>query len=55
MGGAWKRMSRRQYTPRGRGQVARFFDGTDLVEPGLVSRHSARAVVSGGGGQVPAR
>ena len=30
------RMSRQQYTPRTREQVARFFEGTDLVEPGLV-------------------
>jgi hypothetical protein len=32
----WKRSSQQQYTPRDRDQVARFFDGTDLVEPGLV-------------------
>ena len=32
----WKRSSQQQYTPRNRDQVARFFDGTDLVEPGLV-------------------
>ena len=32
----WKRKSQQQYTPRSRDQVARFFDGTDLVEPGLV-------------------
>jgi hypothetical protein len=32
----WKRQSQQQYTPRRRDQVARFFDGTDLVEPGLV-------------------
>ncbi len=32
----WKRGSQQQYTPRSRDQVARFFDGTDLVEPGLV-------------------
>jgi hypothetical protein len=31
-----KRMSLQQYTSRSREQVARFFDGTDLVEPGLV-------------------
>jgi S-adenosyl methyltransferase len=31
-----KRMSQQQYTHRSRDQVARFFDGTDLVEPGLV-------------------
>jgi hypothetical protein len=32
----WKRTSQQQYTPRSRSEVARFFDGTDLVEPGLV-------------------
>jgi hypothetical protein len=32
----WKRQSKQQYTPRSRDQVARFFDRTDLVEPGLV-------------------
>jgi hypothetical protein len=32
----WKRTSQQQYTPRGRDQMARFFDGTDLVKPGLV-------------------
>jgi SAM-dependent methyltransferase len=31
------RMIQQQYTPRTREQVARFFDGTDLVEPGLVA------------------
>jgi hypothetical protein len=31
-----KRTSLQQYTSRTREQVARFFDGTDLVEPGLV-------------------
>jgi hypothetical protein len=30
------RVSQQQYTPRSREQVARFFAGTDLVEPGLV-------------------
>jgi S-adenosyl methyltransferase len=30
------RMSQQQYTGRSREQVARFFDGADLVEPGLV-------------------
>ena len=29
-------MSQQQYTGRSREQVARFFTGTDLVEPGLV-------------------
>jgi hypothetical protein len=36
MNEVWKRQSQQQYTPRDRDQVARFFDGTDLVEPGLV-------------------
>jgi hypothetical protein len=31
-----RRTSLQQYTSRTREQVARFFDGTDLVEPGLV-------------------
>jgi hypothetical protein len=37
-----KRMSQQQYTYRNRGQVARFFDSTDLVEPGLVPVHEWR-------------
>jgi S-adenosyl methyltransferase len=36
MNEVWKRQSQQQYTPRNRDQMARFFDGTDLVEPGLV-------------------
>jgi hypothetical protein len=36
MDDVWKRMSQQQYTPRDAAQVARFFDGTVLVEPGLV-------------------
>jgi hypothetical protein len=32
----WKRTSQQQYRPRDREEVARLFDGTDLVEPGLV-------------------
>jgi hypothetical protein len=36
MNEVWKRQSQQQYTPRRRDQVARFFDGMDLVEPGLV-------------------
>jgi hypothetical protein len=31
-----RRMSQQQYTPRSRDQVTRFFEGMDLVEPGLV-------------------
>jgi hypothetical protein len=30
------RMVQQQYTPRSREQVARFFAGTDIIEPGLV-------------------
>lgn len=30
------RMVQQQYTPRSRDQIARFFAGTDLVQPGLV-------------------
>jgi hypothetical protein len=37
-----KRMSQQQYSHRSRGQVAQFFDGTDLVEPGLVPVHEWR-------------
>jgi len=35
MTAVWKRTSQQQYTPRSRDQVARFFTGLDLVEPGL--------------------
>jgi hypothetical protein len=34
--GVLDRMIRQQYTPRSREEVARFFAGTELVEPGLV-------------------
>jgi hypothetical protein len=37
-----KRMSQQQCSYRSRDQVARFFDGTDLVEPGLVPVHEWR-------------
>jgi SAM-dependent methyltransferase len=37
-----KRMSQQQYAYRSRDQVAGFFDGTDLVEPGLVPVHEWR-------------
>jgi hypothetical protein len=36
MDAVWKRMSQQQYTPRDRDQVARLFDGTELMDPGLV-------------------
>lgn len=31
-----QQMSQQQYTPRSHAEIARFFDGLDLVEPGLV-------------------
>ena len=34
--GSANRRSQQQYTPRSREQVMRFFDGMDLVDPGLV-------------------
>jgi hypothetical protein len=37
------RMSQQQYAYRSRDQVARFFEGTDLVEPGLVRVEQWRA------------
>jgi hypothetical protein len=37
------RMMRRRFTSRTRDQVARFFEGTDLVEPGLVRVEEWRA------------
>lgn len=36
IGGIASRMSQQQYRHRTREQVARFFDGTDLAERGLV-------------------
>jgi hypothetical protein len=36
-GALMKQMMRQRYTPRSREEVARFFAGTDFVEPGLVS------------------
>jgi hypothetical protein len=45
-------VSQQQYTPRSREQVARFFDGLELVEPGIVRveawRQEAGAGESGG-------
>jgi S-adenosyl methyltransferase len=41
--GVTGRMSQQQYTYRSREQVARFFDGMDLVEPGLVRVEQWRA------------
>jgi hypothetical protein len=36
MSGVANRFSQQQYTPRNREQVAAFFAGMDVVEPGLV-------------------
>src|ERR1700761_1562966 len=36
-GGVMKQMMRQRFRPRSREEVARFFTGTDFVEPGLVS------------------
>jgi hypothetical protein len=47
MSGIANRMSQQQYTPRDREQVARFFAGTDLVEPGLVRVEEWRGEPSG--------
>ena len=59
----WKRSSQQQYTPRSRDQVARFFDGTDLVEPGLVrveewhpesgADGSRKTIMWSGAGRIP--
>jgi S-adenosyl methyltransferase len=38
-------LSYQQYTPRPRGQVLRFFDGLELVEPGLVQVQQWRPVI----------
>ncbi len=43
------RTSQQQYTSRTREQVARFFDGTDLVEPGLVPVEEWRLDPGAGG------
>ena len=37
-----------QLTPRGRAEIARFFEGLDLVEPGLVPLPQWRALASPG-------
>jgi hypothetical protein len=44
-----RRTSLQQYTVRTREQVARFFEGTDLVEPGLVLVEDWRPEVQAGG------
>jgi hypothetical protein len=43
------RMSRQQYTPRTREQVARFFEGMDLVAPGVVPLEEWRPAPGGSG------
>jgi hypothetical protein len=47
--GVTGRMSQQQYTYRSHDQVARFFAGTDLVEPGLVRVEQWRAPAGGAG------
>jgi len=47
--GSTRRTSLQQYTSRTREQVARFFDGTDLVEPGLVPVEEWRLDPGAGG------
>ncbi|HTX86325.1 MAG TPA: SAM-dependent methyltransferase [Streptosporangiaceae bacterium] len=42
-----KPLSHQQYTPRSRAEVLRFFDGLDLVEPGLVQVQQWRPVIEG--------
>jgi S-adenosyl methyltransferase len=44
-------MSRQQYAYRSHDQVARFFAGTDLVEPGLVRVEQWRPPPGGGAGR----
>jgi hypothetical protein len=44
-----KSLSYQQYTPRNRTQVLRFFDGLELVEPGLVQVHQWRPAVEAHG------
>jgi hypothetical protein len=43
--GRLNRLSYQQYTPRTRAQVLRFFDGLELVEPGLVQVQQWRPAV----------
>lgn len=40
--GVTNEMSRQQYTPRGQADIARFFDGLEFAEPGLVPLHDWR-------------
>jgi S-adenosyl methyltransferase len=47
--GSTRRTSLQQYTARNREQVARFFEGTDLVEPGLVPVEEWRLDPGAGG------
>jgi hypothetical protein len=49
--GVTGRMSRQQYAYRSHDQVARFFAGTDLVEPGLVRVEQWRPPAGGGAGR----
>jgi hypothetical protein len=49
MNGIASRVSQQQYTPRSREQVAAFFNGMDLIDPGLVRVQEWRAEPSGAG------
>jgi len=49
VGGVTNRMVKQQVSYRSREQVARFFDGTDLVEPGLVPAEEWRPAPGEGG------
>jgi S-adenosyl methyltransferase len=42
-----KRLSYQRYTPRSRAEVLRFFDGLELVEPGLVQVQQWRPAIEG--------
>jgi hypothetical protein len=47
---AWRERVQQQITWRSREQIARFFDGTDLIEPGLVPTEEWRRDTSADGG-----
>jgi hypothetical protein len=49
IGDSWSGRVQQQFTLRSRGQVARFFAGTDLVEPGVVPAEEWRPEPGAGG------
>ena len=51
MTGVANRFSQQQYTPRDREQVLRFFEGMDMVEPGLVRVEQWRPETDGPAGE----